>query len=178
MRKFSVARPLGLALALGALTASAWSVAALAQDSGQAIPRAKAQNIVNTATAAGQFKTLVSLVQQAGLAGTLSTGGPYTVFAPTDAAFAKLPRNQVESLLKDKEKLKGILLFHVLPGSLSAAAVGKMHDGDKVKTVSGKEFTVSRKDDVLTVNGAVVSKTDLPASNGVIRAIDTVIRPN
>src|SRR6185437_2070258 len=117
MRKFSVARPLGLALALGALTASAWSVAALAQDSGQAIPHAKAQNIVNTATAAGQFKTLVSLVQQAGLAGTLSTGGPYTVFAPTDAAFAKVPKSTLAALAKNKTKLRAVLLYHVVKGS-------------------------------------------------------------
>jgi len=121
MRKFSVARPLGLALALGALTASAWSVAALAQDSGQAIPRAKAQNIVNTATAAGQFKTLVSLVQQAGLAGTLSTGGPYTVFAPTDAAFAKVPKKTLSALAADPAKLKAVLLYHVAQGKVTAA---------------------------------------------------------
>ena len=135
-------------------------------------------DIIETATAAGNFKTLASALREADLVNTLKGAGPYTVFAPTDAAFAKLPKAEIESLLKDKEKLKGILLFHVLPGNLSAAAVGKMHDGDKVKTVSGKEFTLGLKGSVVTVNGANVSKTDIQASNGVIHAIDTVIRPN
>ena len=135
-------------------------------------------DIIETTVAAGNFKTLASAFTEAGLNQTLKGAGPYTLFAPTDAAFAKLPRNQVESLLKDKEKLKGILLFHVLPGKLSAAAVGKMHDGDRMKTVSGKEFTLGLKDNLVTVNGAVVGQTDLQASNGVIHAIDTLIRPN
>ncbi|MCA1832760.1 MAG: fasciclin domain-containing protein [Actinobacteria bacterium] len=135
-------------------------------------------DIIETAAAAGNFKTLASALREADLVNTLKGTGPYTVFAPTDEAFAKLPKAEIESLLKDKEKLKGILLFHVLPGSYPSSDVEKMRDGAKVKTVSGKEFTVGRKDDVMTVNGATVSKTDLPASNGVIRAIDTVIRPN
>jgi uncharacterized surface protein with fasciclin (FAS1) repeats len=135
-------------------------------------------DIIETAAAAGNFKTLASALREADLVNTLKGAGPYTVFAPTDEAFAKLPKAEIDMLLKDKEKLKGILLFHVLPGSYPSSEVNKMRDGDKVKTVSGKEFTVGLKNDVLTVNGAVVSKTDLPASNGVIRAIDTVIRPN
>ena len=135
-------------------------------------------DIIETAAAAGTFKTLASALREADLVNTLRGAGPYTVFAPTDEAFAKLPKAEIESLLKDKEKLKGILLFHVLPGSYPSSEVNKMRDGDKVKTVSGKEFTVGFKNDVLTVNGAIVSKTDLQASNGVIRAIDTVIRPN
>src|SRR5881296_1054272 len=130
-------------------------------------------DIIESAAAAGNFKTLAAALREADLVKTLQGAGPYTVFAPTDAAFAKLPKAEIESLLKDKEKLKGILLFHVLPGNLSAAAVGKMHDGDKVKTVSGKEFTLGLKDNVVTVNGAIVSKTDIQASNGVIHAIDT-----
>lgn len=135
-------------------------------------------DIIETAAAAGNFKTLASALREADLVNTLKGTGPYTVFAPTDEAFAKLPKAEIDMLLKDKEKLKGILLFHVLPGSYPSSDVEKMRDGARVKTVSGKEFTVGRKDDVLTVNGAIVSKTDLPASNGVIRAIDTVIRPN
>ena len=135
-------------------------------------------DIIETASAAGNFKTLASALREADLVNTLRGAGPYTVFAPTDAAFAKLPKAEIDALLQDKEKLKGILLFHVLPGNLSAAAVGRMHDGDKVKTVSGKEFTLGLKNNVVTVNGAVVSKTDIQASNGVIHAIDTVIRPN
>ena len=132
-------------------------------------------DIIETAAAAGQFKTLASALREADLVKTLQGAGPYTLFAPTDDAFAKLPKAEIESLLKDKEKLKGILLFHLLPGNLSA---GKMHDGDKVKTVSGKEFTLGLKDNVVTVNGAIVSKKDIQASNGVIHAIDTVIMPN
>ena len=99
-------------------------------------------DIIETAAAAGTFRTLAAALREADLVNTLKGAGPYTVFAPTDAAFAKLPKAEIDSLLKDKEKLKGILLFHVLPGKLSAAAVGKMHDGDKMKTVSGKEFTL------------------------------------
>ena len=135
-------------------------------------------DIIETAATAGNFKTLGAALREADLVKTLQGAGPYTVFAPTDAAFAKLPKEQIDALLKDKEKLKGILLFHVLPGNVSAAAVGKMHDGDKVKTVSGKEFTLGLKDNVVTVNGAIVSKSDIQASNGVIHAIDTVIMPN
>jgi uncharacterized surface protein with fasciclin (FAS1) repeats len=135
-------------------------------------------DIVEAAAAAGNFKTLASALREADLVNTLKGAGPYTVFAPTDTAFAKLPKAEIESLLKNKEKLKGILLFHVLPGNLSAAAVGKLHDGDKMKTVSGKEFTLGLKNNQVTVNGSVVSKTDIQASNGVIHAIDTVIMPS
>jgi uncharacterized surface protein with fasciclin (FAS1) repeats len=135
-------------------------------------------DIVETASAAGNFKTLGTALRDSGLIETLKGAGPYTVFAPTDAAFAKLPKGEIETLLKNKEKLKGILLFHVLPGNVSSSAVNKMHDGDKVKTVNGKEFTLGLKNNQVTVNGAVVSKTDIQASNGVIHAIDTVIMPN
>jgi uncharacterized surface protein with fasciclin (FAS1) repeats len=135
-------------------------------------------DIIETTTANGNFKTLGNALREADLVKTLKGAGPYTVFAPTDAAFAKLPRDETERLLKDKEKLKGILLFHVVPGKLSSENVSQMRDGDKLKTVSGKEFTVGLKDDILTVNGANVSKTDIQASNGVIHPIDTVIMPN
>jgi uncharacterized surface protein with fasciclin (FAS1) repeats len=135
-------------------------------------------DIVETATAAGNFKTLAGALRDADLVSTLKGTGPYTVFAPTDAAFAKLPKGELDTLLKDKEKLKGILLFHVLPGSVSSQAVNKMHDGDKMKTVNGKEFTLGLKNSQVTVNGAIVGKSDIQASNGVIHAIDTVIMPN
>ncbi len=135
-------------------------------------------DLIETAEAAGNFKTLATALNDADLVETLKGKGPYTVFAPTDAAFAKLPKGQIETLLKDKEKLKGVLLFHVLSGNISAAQVGKMHDGDRVKTVNGKEFTLGLKNNEVTVNGARVSKTDIQASNGVIHAIDTVIMPS
>lgn len=135
-------------------------------------------NIIDTAVAAGNLNTLGTVLTAAGLVETLKGAGPYTVFAPTDAAFAKLSRNEYDALLKDKAKLKGILLFHVLPGNLSAAAVGKLHDGAKVKTVNGKEFTLGLKNNEVTVNGARVSRRDIQASNGVIHEIDTVIMPS
>ena len=132
-------------------------------------------DIIETATAAGNFKTLASALREAGLVNTLKGAGPYTVFAPTDAAFARLPKGEVEMLLKDKEKLKGILLSHVASGNYSSSAVNEMRDGEKVKSISGKEFTVALKGDVVTVNGAPVSTPDIQASNGVIHAIDNVI---
>lgn len=136
------------------------------------------RDIMETAAAAGTFRTLAAALREAGLVKTLEGRGPYTVFAPTDAAFARLAKAEIDSLLQDKEKLKGILLFHVLPGNLSRAEVDKMHDGDRMKTVSGKEFTLGLKDNVVTVNGAVVGRTDMRASSGVIHAIDAVIKPN
>lgn len=136
------------------------------------------RDIIETAAAAGTFRTLASALREADLINTLRGAGPYTVFAPTDAAFDKLRKAEVDSLLWDKEKLKGLLLFHVLRGNFSRAVVDKMHDGDRMKTISGKEFTLGLKDNVVTVNGAVVGRTDMRASNGVIHAIDTVIRPN
>ena len=136
------------------------------------------RDIIETAAAAGTFRTLASALREADLINTLRGAGPYTVFSPTDAAFDKLRKAEVDSLLWDKEKLKGLLLFHVLRGNFSRAVVDKMHDGDKMKTISGKEFTLGLKDNVVTVNGAVVGRTDMRATNGVIHAIDTVIRPN
>ena len=136
------------------------------------------RDIIETAAAAGTFRTLASALREADLINTLRGAGPYTVFAPTDAAFDKLRKAEVDSLLWDKEKLKGLLLFHVLRGNFSRALVDRMHDGDKMKTISGKEFTLGLKDNVVTVNGAVVGRTDMRASNGVIHAIDTVIRLN
>ena len=136
------------------------------------------KDIIDTASAAGNFKTLSSALKEAGLVVTLKSGGPYTVFAPTDAAFEKLPKADVDALLKDKAKLKNVLLFHVLPGTMPSSTVLRMSDGDKVKTVSGKEFTLGLKNSQVTVNGALVSKTDITASNGVIHAIDSVIMPS
>jgi uncharacterized surface protein with fasciclin (FAS1) repeats len=132
-------------------------------------------DLIQTAAEAGNFKTLTSALRTADLISTLEGAGPYTVFAPTDAAFAKLPKTTVDSLLADKERLKGVLLFHVLEGKVSAHAVGQMRDGDKVKTVSGKEFTLGLKGEAITVNGANVTTRDMQASNGVIHAIDNVI---
>lgn len=138
---------------------------------------AKPANIVETAVAAGQFKTLAAALEAAGLIDTLTGEGPFTVFAPTDEAFAKLPAGTVESLLKpeNKEKLKAILLYHVVPGNVTAKQVMKLN-GRTVKTVEGGSVKVSTTHGV-KVNDANVTKTDIHASNGVIHVIDTVLLP-
>jgi uncharacterized surface protein with fasciclin (FAS1) repeats len=134
---------------------------------------AHAADIVDTAVSAGQFNTLVAAVKAAGLVDTLKGTGPFTVFAPTDAAFAKLPAGTVESLLKDKAKLTQILTYHVVPGKVMAANVSA---GD-VKTVQGQPLKVSMAGGGVMVNNARVIKTDVEASNGVIHVIDTVVLP-
>ena len=134
------------------------------------------KDIVDTAVGAGQFNTLVTAVKQAGLVETLKGKGPFTVFAPTDAAFEKLPDGTVESLLKpeNKEKLTQILTYHVVPGKVMAADLkGKTTEAE---TVEGSTVSVDGTDGV-TVNGAKVVKADVTASNGVIHAIDTVLMP-
>ncbi len=138
---------------------------------------AKRANIVETAVAAGQFKTLAAALEAAGLVDALTGEGPFTVFAPTDEAFAKLPAGTVESLLKpeNKEKLKSILLYHVVPGNVTAKQVMKL-DGRTVKTLEGASIKVSTMHGV-TVDDARVTKTDIQASNGVIHVIDTVLVP-
>ncbi len=139
----------------------------------------KAADIVETAVGAGTFKTLAAALGAAELVGTLKGEGPFTVFAPTDEAFAKLPAGTVESLLKpeNKEKLKAVLLLHVVPGSVMAADVVKLKEA---KTAGGKTVTISTDDGVKvgTAKGmAKVTKTDIKASNGVIHVIDAVILP-
>lgn len=135
-------------------------------------------DIVDTAVKAGQFKTLVAAVKAAGLVETLKGEGPFTIFAPTDKAFAKLPKGTLESLLKpeNKEKLIAILTYHAVPGKVMASDVAKLPNGARVKTVNGKEITVRNKGGV-RVNSARVIKTDIECTNGVIHVIDTVILP-
>jgi uncharacterized surface protein with fasciclin (FAS1) repeats len=137
----------------------------------------KPANIVETAVAAGQFKTLAAALEAAGLIDALTGEGPFTVFAPTDEAFAKLPAGTVESLLKpeNKEKLKSILLYHVIPGSVTAKQVTKLN-GRSVKTLEGSSIKVGTMNGV-TVDDARVTKTNIHASNGVIHVIDTVLMP-
>jgi uncharacterized surface protein with fasciclin (FAS1) repeats len=131
-----------------------------------------AKDIVDTAVAAGDFKTLATALQAAGLVETLKGRGPFTVFAPTDAAFAKVPKDQLDALLKDKAKLTAVLTYHVVAGKVMAADV----KAGKVKTVQGSEITVSTTGGVM-VDNATVTKTDIVADNGVIHVIDTVIIP-
>src|SRR3954452_145489 len=135
---------------------------------------AKAADIVDTAVAAGSFNTLVTAVKAAGLVGTLKGKGPYPVFAPNDAAFAKLPPGTVESLLKNKAKLAAILKYHVIPGRVKAADVaGKSL---KVATVQGQPVSVDGSLGV-RVNDARVIQPDIEASNGIIHVIDAVLLP-
>ena len=130
-------------------------------------------NIVETATNAGSFKTLVAAVQAAGLGDTLSGPGPFTVFAPTDEAFAELPAGTVQGLLKDIPKLTRILTFHVVPGKLMAADVIKL---TSATTVQGQNVTIASTNGV-TINGAKVITPNVEADNGVIHVIDRVILP-
>jgi uncharacterized surface protein with fasciclin (FAS1) repeats len=133
-----------------------------------------AADIVDTAVSAGQFKTLVTALKEANLVDTLKQEGPYTVFAPTDAAFAKLPAGTLDALLKDKEKLAAVLTYHVVPGKIMAAQV----QPGSVTTVQGQPLTVSTKGSAVMIDDAKVVKTDVAASNGVIHVIDSVILPN
>lgn len=135
----------------------------------------KVGDIVAVATGAGNFSTLCAAIGAAGLAKTLQGPGPFTVFAPTDEAFAKLPKGTVEGLLKpeNKAKLAGILTYHVLSGKVMAADVKTM----KAKTVNGQELAIKVSGGTVTVNEAKVIKTDVAASNGVIHAIDAVLMP-
>jgi uncharacterized surface protein with fasciclin (FAS1) repeats len=130
-------------------------------------------DIVDVAVKAGSFKTLVAAVQAAGLVETLKSKGPFTVFAPTDEAFAKLPKGTVESLLKDVPKLKNILLYHVVAGKVMAADVTKLHSA---KTVQGQNVMIDTTKGV-KINDANVVKADILADNGVIHVIDKVILP-
>ena len=133
------------------------------------------RNIVQTAVAAGQFKTLTKLVNQAGLAGALQAKGPYTVFAPTDAAFAKVPKATLQALAKDKAKLRAVLLYHVAKGRVTAAKVVKLHS---VKTLNGQSLKVRVSHGTVTIGGARVITADIGASNGVIHVINKVLIPN
>ncbi len=147
---------------LAGFTLSALATSALAGD------------IVETAKSAGQFNTLVAALQKADLVDTLKGVGPFTVFAPTDAAFEKLPPGALDALLKDKEKLSSVLTYHVVSGKVMAAQVKP----GPVKTVQGDSLSFAAKDGVVKVDNATIIKTDIVASNGVIHVIDAVVLPN
>ena len=145
------------------LIAATLSVSALA---------VQASDIVDTAVAAGNFKTLAAALTAAGLVDTLKGKGPFTVFAPTDEAFAKIPKADLDALIKDKAKLTAVLTYHVVSGKVMAKDV----KAGKVKTVQGTELTLGTTGGV-TVDGAKVVKADIVASNGVIHVIDSVVLP-
>lgn len=131
------------------------------------------KDVVDTAVAAGDFKTLATALQAAGLIDTLKGTGPFTVFAPADAAFAKIPKADLDALLKDKAKLTAVLTYHVVPGRVMAADVVKLKDA---KTVQGGMLKIDTMKGV-KVDNANVIKTDIVSSNGVIHVIDTVLMP-
>lgn len=137
------------------------------------VPAAHAADIVDTAVAAGDFKTLAAALDKAGLVSTLKGKGPYTVFAPTDAAFAKVPKADLDALLADKAKLASVLTYHVVPGKVMAKDVKP----GKVKTVQGSDLTVATAGGGVKVDGANVVKADIVADNGVIHVIDHVVMP-
>jgi uncharacterized surface protein with fasciclin (FAS1) repeats len=170
-------KKLFIAAAISAAFASGTPLALAAGEgygtSASATPAAQA-DIVDTAIAAGQFKTLAKALTEAGLIETLKGPGPFTVFAPTDAAFAKIPPDQLNALLADKAKLVAVLTYHVVPGKVMAADV---HSG-MVKTVEGQPLTIDVSNSGVMVNDAKVIKTDIVATNGVIHVIDTVVVPN
>jgi uncharacterized surface protein with fasciclin (FAS1) repeats len=141
----------------------------MARDEGQ-------KDIVDTAVAAGSFTTLAKALQAAGLVDTLKGKGPFTVFAPTDEAFAKLPAGTVEDLLKpeNKAKLQAILTYHVVPGRVMASQVTGL---TSAKTVNGQSLSVTVKDGGVKIDDAKVVKTDIVTSNGVIHVIDSVVLP-
>ncbi len=138
--------------------------------------QAATADIVDTAVAAGSFKTLAAALQAAGLVETLKGQGPFTVFAPTDAAFAKLPAGTVDDLLKpaNKAKLVAILTYHVVPGKVMAAQAATL---TSAKTVNGASLTIRARDGKVMIDNATVTATDIAASNGVIHVIDTVLLP-
>jgi uncharacterized surface protein with fasciclin (FAS1) repeats len=160
--KIVIAIVLTLALAASAGTA-------------QAAPAAKQANIVKTAVAAGQFTTLAKLLKAAGLAGTLQGKGPFTVFAPTDAAFAKVPKATLNALAKDRAKLRDVLLYHVASGKVTAKQVVKLAS---VKTLNGHSLRIRTTGSAVRVGGAKVAKADVLATNGVIHVIDRVLIPS
>jgi uncharacterized surface protein with fasciclin (FAS1) repeats len=155
-------------LALVALVASIAATAAPARPAAQ-------KNIVQTAVAAGKFKTLTKLLKTAGLAGTLAKPGPFTVFAPTDAAFAKVPKKTLNALLKNKAKLRAVLLYHVVAGKVTSSQVVKL---TSAKTLDGgKTVRVRVTGGSVFVNTAKVTTPDVMASNGVIHVINRVLIP-
>jgi uncharacterized surface protein with fasciclin (FAS1) repeats len=161
MKKF-----VSLLMVVAALVASTTATA-------PAQPR-QSGDLVQTAVAAGQFKTLARLLTRAGLVGALEKPGPYTVFAPTDAAFAKVPKKTLDGLLVDKAKLKAVLLYHIVPGKVTAADVVKL---SSAKTLEGKKVRIKAAGSNVFVNTAKVTKPDVMATNGVIHVVNRVLIP-
>lgn len=174
MRKFKTALASALTAAVLVIGTSTANAEGMSNGTTRGVaPKAKA-DIVDTAVGAGQFNTLAKALTAAGLIDTLKGKGPFTVFAPTDAAFAKIPTAQLNALLADKAALVKVLTYHVVPGEIVAADV----KAGPLKTVEGESLNVTTSSMGVKVNDANVIKTDVIASNGVIHVIDTVVVPN
>jgi uncharacterized surface protein with fasciclin (FAS1) repeats len=167
IKRISIIAALALALAIGVATATAGSRTT-------AVPQMSKLNLVQTAVSAKQFTTLAALLKKAGLAGTLASKGPFTVFAPTDAAFAKVPKATLAMLAKNKMKLRAVLLYHVVKGKITAAQAMKLHSA---KTLEGKPVSIRVTNGKVIVGGATVIKANVMASNGVIHVINKVLIP-
>jgi len=167
INRIPIITALVLTLTVGVATASAGRVTTAGPKTGE-------KNVVQTAIATGQFKTLASLLREAGLAGTLEGKGPFTVFAPTDAAFAEVPKATLASLARHKAKLRAVLLYHVVKGKVTAAQAMKLHSA---KTLEGKPVSIQLSAGKVIVGGATVIKANVLASNGVIHVIDKVLIP-
>jgi uncharacterized surface protein with fasciclin (FAS1) repeats/uncharacterized membrane protein YuzA (DUF378 family) len=173
----SARRPRAHAVVAGAVVVVVFAVGVATATAGRATtagPRVGEKNLVRTAVAAGQFKTLASLLQKAGLAGTLEGKGPFTVFAPTDAAFAKVPKATLASLAKNKTKLRAVLLYHVVQGKVTAMQATRLRSA---KTLEGKSVSIRVSGGQVIVGGATVVKANVLASNGVIHVINKVLIP-
>jgi uncharacterized surface protein with fasciclin (FAS1) repeats len=162
--------------ALGAVAAAAAITAAPAMAQHSTMPAKPTQNIVQIAASNPQFSTLVSLVKEAGLVKTLSGKGPFTVLAPTNAAFKKVPAATLAALKADPDKLRAVLTYHVIPGKVPASKVVTLN-GKSVKTVEGSTVKITVKGKAVKVNNATVTKTDIMATNGVIHVINGVLIP-
>ena len=163
-----------LAAATAVALAAIGPASASARTESNAVPASAKKDIVDTAVAAGNFDTLAALLKQAGLVKTLKGKGPYTVFAPTDKAFAKVPKATLDALAKDKAKLRSVLLYHVAKGKLTASKVVKR---TSIKTLNGQRVRVRVRDGKVFVGGARVTTPDVTASNGVIHVINKVLIP-
>jgi uncharacterized surface protein with fasciclin (FAS1) repeats len=150
------------------------SVSVFAQMDTKMVTKAVKNDIVQTAISAGNFTTLVTALTEAGLVDALEGKGPFTVFAPTDEAFEKLPEGTLASLLKDKEALKNVLLYHVVSGDITSQQITKLNDA---KTLNGSDIKIKIDDGKVMVNDSQVIGADVMASNGIIHVIDTVLLP-
>jgi uncharacterized surface protein with fasciclin (FAS1) repeats len=167
-------RSISALTALAAASAVAVAGPASAGPQGSAASAGAKKDIVETAVEAGQFNTLASLLKKAGLVKTLKSKGPYTVFAPTDAAFAKVPQATLDELGQDKAKLRSVLLYHVAERKLTAAKIVKRHS---IKTLNGQRVRIRVRGETVRVGGARVTTADVGASNGVIHVINKVLIP-